>query len=62
MPLQPLDEDDRLLEICKSVSNEEDAEKLTKLIRELNRELDERLTSKKPETNPDAGAHRASHG
>lgn len=56
-------ENDRLLEICKNVSHEQNAEKLTKLIHELNDELDHRRRTKKPpETTTDAQAHRSSHG
>lgn len=56
-------ENDRLLEICKNVSNEQNAEKLTKLIHQLNDELDYRRSAKKPpQATIDANPHRASQG
>lgn len=55
-------ENDRLLEICKNVSTEKDSGKLTRLIRELNQELDERHSRKPLEAALGAHASNAAHG
>jgi hypothetical protein len=54
-------EDDKLLEICKSVTNEKDPQKLTSLIGELNQELELQRVKKHPELEKaEPQAHRRS--
>ena len=57
-----LEEDERLLEICKNVSMEQDEGKLTRLIRELNQELDEFPTKKRPKSSQTDGNARCASG
>ena len=56
-------EEERLLQICKNVTEEKDSEKLAHLIRELNQELEHRRTKRQSGSeHPEPNAKRASYG